>query len=388
MDRPARSARDRTRSPHIHRSTLHRADHPASYERRRDPEVPRHAQHVPTRHATEPVWPELHAPPSGRKVEDFVRPNLDRAPLRTPDFAWDAAQYERTSHTVYPAPAEYDYQHRQSDYREPVGRDAGYRAPLYREAAYGDAGYAAAQGREVGYRPSSYDYEEPAYRDYNGSRSMDLPHSSYAHPDANRDAPRFPDPRHDAFSHGYTVSDDRWNDRDLRQLPARGSPRMPRADRGSPRLARVERDPVGLNRSGSYPYSRHDTRHDREYDFLPAREKPHHHAPRPAHEFAAPPSRCYRDGLHQGQRDNRAARPQPVSRCGPVTLLFAMCDASVCMCLHSGPAGQHTLHMRPMSKQTTAYSKFLLGHIVDIPVADKNLLDFELEKKSQKLCKL
>ena len=336
-DRPARSARDRTRSPHIHRATLHsRAEHPAAYERRRDPEVSRHAQHVPTRHATEPVWPELHAPPSGRKVEDFVRPHLDRAPLRTPDFAWDAAQYERTSHTVYPAPAEYDYRHGQSDYREPGGRDAGYRASLYREAAYGDAGYAAAQGREVGYRPSSYDYDEPTYRDFSGSRAMDLPHGSYARPDANWDTPRFPDPRRDPYPHGYVVSDDRWNDREQRQLPTRGSPRMLRADRGSSRLARgAERDPVGLSRSGSYPYSRHDSRHDPGHDFLPAREEPGLHAPRLAREYAAPPPRSHRDGLHQGRQDNRDARPRSVSRCRPVTLSCAGWHVSMCMCLRA-----------------------------------------------------
>lgn len=336
LDRPARSARDRTRSPDIHRPASHpRADHPAAYERRREPEVSRHSQHVPTRHATEPVWPELHAPPSGRKVEDFVRPHLDRAPLRTPDFAWDASQYERTAHTVYPAPAEYDYRHGQSDYREPVGRDAGYRAPLYKEAAYGDAGFVAPQGREVGYRPSSYDYDEPAYRDYNGSRSMDLPHSSYARADANWDAPRFPEPRHDAYPHGYAVSDDRWIDRDLRQLPAT---RMPRADRGSPRLARGERDPAGLSRSGSYPYSRQDSRHDRAHDFLPAREEPRQHAPRLAHEYAAPPPRSYRDGLHQGPRDNRDARPHSVSRCKtsshhPCDTVCAMRGVFVYVCL-------------------------------------------------------
>ena len=315
-----------------------RADRPAAYQRGRDPEVPRHAQHVPTRHATESVWPELHAPPSGRKVEDFVRPHLDRAPIRAPEFAWESAQYERATHTAYPAPAEYDYRHGQPEYHEPVGREASYRAPLYREAGYGDAGYAVAQGREVGFRPSSYDYDVPTYRDYDGSRSMELPLTSYTRADASWDAIRFPDPRHDAYPHGYSVSDDRWHDRDPRQLPARGSPRLSRADRGSPRMPRADRDPVGLSKSGSYPYSRHD----RGPDYLPARDEPRQHAPRLAHEYAAPPPRSYRDGLHQGSnrddRGNRGARPRSVSRCAPLLhhpRTISMCNlsrsCSVCM---------------------------------------------------------
>lgn len=261
-----------------------------------------------------------------------MRPHLDRAPIRAPAYTWDAMQYDRASHSAYPAPAEYDYRHGQSEYREPVSRDASYRAPLYREAAYGDAG-GAAQGREVGYRQPNYDYDEPAYRDY---RSVDPPHSSYARADTAWDAPRFADPHHDAYPHGYSAPDDRWTERDLRQLPARGSPRLARADRGSPRLPRAERDPVGLSRSGSYPYSRQDRGHD----YLPAQEAPRH-APRLAHEYAAPPLRSFRSGLHQGPRDNRDARPRSVSRFGPSSYCrvtgasCAMQGSVVYVCLHT-----------------------------------------------------
>ncbi|KAL3136940.1 hypothetical protein ABBQ32_006546 [Trebouxia sp. C0010 RCD-2024] len=306
-DRPvARSARDRTRSPHMHRSPVRsRADHPAPYERRRDAEVPRQAQHAAARHATEPVWPELHAPPSGRKVEDFVRPHLDRAPIRTPDFAWEPAHYDRgASHNAYPPAAEYDYRHAQPEYHEPIGREAGYRAPVYREATFSETGYAAAaaaaQGRDVGYRqPSSYDYDEPAYREYTGSRAIDGPHSSYTRGGPGWDAPRFPDPRHDAYPHRYSASDDRWHEREVRQLPVRENPRLPRADR----------EAVALTRGGSYPYSRHDRGHE---GMLPAHDDPRH-APRLAHEYAAPSPRSFRDGLHQASRDVREA-PRSVSR--------------------------------------------------------------------------
>lgn len=314
-DRPvARSARDRTRSPHMHRSPVRsRADHPAPYERRRDAEVPRQAQHAAARHATEPVWPELHAPPSGRKVEDFVRPHLDRAPIRTPDFAWEPAHYDRgASHNAYPPAAEYDYRHAQPEYHEPIGREAGYRAPVYREATFSETGYAAAaaaaQGRDVGYRqPSSYDYDEPAYREYTGSRAIDGPHSSYTRGGPGWDAPRFPDPRHDAYPHRYSASDDRWHEREVRQLPVRENPRLPRADR----------EAVALTRGGSYPYSRHDRGHE---GMLPAHDDPRH-APRLAHEYAAPSPRSFRDGLHQASRDVREA-PRSVSRCAPPSLLI------------------------------------------------------------------
>lgn len=325
LDRPvARSARDRTRSPHIHRSPARsRPDHPAPYERRRDAEIPRQAQHAAARHATQPVWPELHAPPSGRKVEDFVRPHLDRAPIRTPDFAWDTAHYDRgASHNAYPPAAEYDYRHAQPEYHEPVGREASYRAPVYREATYAEAGYAAgaAQGRDVGYRqPSSYDYEEPAYREYTGSRPMEVPHSSYTRGGASWDPPRLPDPRHDAYPHGYSASDDRWHERELRQLPVRENPRPARADR----------EAVALSRGGSYPYSRHDRGHE---GMLPARDDPRH-APRLAHEYAAPPPRSYRDGLHQAPRDVREA-PRSVSRCAPPSvLIFMSCNVGLHVCL-------------------------------------------------------